>query len=132
MLSQRVHHGSVVALLVSATTALLATASASCGGGGGAAAEVSFAEQIQPLFDAKCISCHPSSYPYLDLRPGHAYRGLVGVPAATAPSYLRVLPGRPGLSYLLLAPEDPSRSGLLSPAERRLIAAWIRQGAKDN
>jgi hypothetical protein len=120
-------------MLVSAATALLAAATASCGGArGGPAVRVSFARQIQPLFDAKCISCHPSSYPYLDLRPGRAYGGLVGVPAATAPSYLRVLPGRPGLSYLLLAPEDTSRRGLLSPADRRLIAAWIRQGAKDN
>jgi hypothetical protein len=120
-------------MLASAATAVLAVAAASCGDGGrAAAARVSFARQIQPLFDAKCISCHPSSYPYLDLRPGHAYRGLVGVPAATAPSYLRVLPRRPDLSYLLLAPEDPSRSGLLSPGERRLIAAWIRQGARDN
>jgi hypothetical protein len=119
--------------LAAAATALLAAATASCGDAvRGPAARVSFSRQIQPLFDQKCISCHPSSYPYLDLRLGHAYRGLVGVPAATAPSYLRVLPGRPGLSYLLLAPEDPSRRGLLSPAERRLLAAWIRQGAEDN
>jgi hypothetical protein len=120
-------------MLASAAIGLLAVASVACAGGGRSpAARISFARQIQPLFDAKCISCHPASYPYLDLRPGHAYRGLVGVPAATAPSYERVLPYRPGLSYLLLAPEDPSRIGLLSPADRRLIAAWIRQGAKDN
>jgi hypothetical protein len=27
---------------------------------------------------------------------------------------------------------DPSRRHLLSPAERGLIARWIRQGAKDD
>jgi hypothetical protein len=120
-------------VLATAASSLLTVASVACGTSGrGPAERVSFARQIQPLFDAKCISCHPASYPYLDLRPGHAYRALVGVPAATAPSYERVLPNRPDLSYLLLAPEDPSRVGLLSPAERRLIAAWIRQGARDN
>jgi mono/diheme cytochrome c family protein len=93
---------------------------------------VSFRRQIQPIFDQTCASCHPGSYPYLDLRPGHAYRDLVGVPATTAPSYERVLPGRPDLSYLVIGPEDPSRRGLLTRHQRRLIAAWIRQGARDN
>jgi len=104
-----------------------------CGGGSHAApAAVSFTRQIQPIFDRKCASCHPASYPYLDLRAGHAYSALVGVPAATAPSYERVLPGRPALSYLLVGPEDPSRRDLLTHDERRLIAAWILQGARDN
>jgi uncharacterized membrane protein len=93
---------------------------------------VSFAGQIQPIFDEKCVSCHPTSYPYLDLRPGHAYGELVGAPAASAPSYERVLRRRPDLSYLLIAPEDPSRTGLLTRQERRLIAEWIHQGARDN
>ena len=104
----------------------------SCGGSGSGPAVVSFSRQIQPIFDQNCVSCHPASYPYLDLRPGHAYLQLVGVAAATAPSYERVLPGRPDLSYLLIGPEDPSRKGLLTAHDRRLLAAWIRQGAKDN
>jgi hypothetical protein len=120
-------------MVASVGTVLVAVAAPSCGGTGGAPdAPISFARQIQPVFDANCVSCHPSSYPYLDLRPGHAYRDLVGVPAATAPSYERVLPSRPDLSYLLIGPEDPSRRGLLTSADRRLIAAWIRQGARDN
>jgi hypothetical protein len=100
--------------------------------GGGAGEAVSFRADIQPIFDRKCVSCHPAAYPYLDLRPGRAYGQLVRVPAATAPSYERVVPGRPGLSYLLIHPPDPSRMTLLGRAERALIARWIRQGARDN
>jgi hypothetical protein len=93
---------------------------------------VSFEGEIQPLFDRKCTACHPVSYPYLDLRRGRSYDQLVRVSAATAPAFERVLPGRPELSYVLTHPPDPSLRDLLTPAERELIAAWIREGARDN
>jgi hypothetical protein len=104
----------------------------SCSGLSGSRAEVSFSRDIQPIFDRSCVSCHPASYPYLDLRPGRSYAELVGAPAATAPSYERVAPGKPTLSYLLIGPEDPSRRMLLTTRERRLIAEWIREGAPRN
>jgi hypothetical protein len=93
---------------------------------------VSFNGDVQPIFDRKCTACHPVSYPYLDLRRGRSYDELVGVLAATAPAFERVLPARPELSYLLTHPPDPSLDGLLTGAERRTIAAWIREGAADN
>jgi hypothetical protein len=95
-------------------------------------AAVSFRHQIQPLFDNKCAVCHPVSYPYLDLRRGRSYDQLVGAPSELDPAYELVLPGRPELSYLLIHPPDPSNRGLLTPADRRLIAQWIREGAHDN
>lgn len=103
-----------------------------CGGHGSAGATVSFRGQVQPIFDRTCVSCHPAAYPYLDLRRGRSYDQLVRVSARTAPSYERVVPGRPGLSYLLIHPPDPSRRHLLTRRDRGLIAAWIRQGARDN
>jgi hypothetical protein len=93
---------------------------------------VSFGADVQPIFDRKCTSCHPVSYPYLDLRRGRSYAELVRVSAATAPVFERVLPGRPELSYLLTHPPDPSLRDRLSAAERQMIAAWIREGAHDN
>ncbi|MEP6642107.1 MAG: hypothetical protein ABJB93_09400 [Gaiellales bacterium] len=93
---------------------------------------VSFHRDIQPIFDQSCVSCHPAAYPYLDLRPGHAYKQLVGVSPPNAPSYERVVPGRPKLSYLLIHPPDPSRLNLLSQSAGQLIARWILQGAKNN
>ena len=93
---------------------------------------VSFEREIQPLLDRKCTACHPVSYPYLDLRRGRSYDELVRVSAATAPAFERVLPGRPELSYVLTHPPDPSLRELLTPAERELIAVWIRAGAERN
>jgi hypothetical protein len=93
---------------------------------------VSFAGDIQPIFDRKCTTCHPVSYPYLDLRRGRSYDELVRASAATAPVFERVLPGRPELSYVLTHPPDPSLRDLLTPAERKRIAAWISEGARDN
>ena len=114
------------------TAATLLGAAACGGGGGGTAARVSFRHQIQPIFDRSCVTCHPVAYPYLDLRRGRSYAQLVRVSSRTAPSYERVVPGRPGLSYLLIHPPDPSRRHLLTRGERALIATWIRQGASDN
>jgi hypothetical protein len=93
---------------------------------------VSFTADVQPIFDRKCVACHPVSYPYLDLREGRSYDDLVRVTAATAPAFERVLPGRPELSYLLTHPPDPSLRDLLTPAERKTISAWIRAGARDD
>jgi hypothetical protein len=99
---------------------------------GGAARPVSYRADVQPIFDRSCTGCHPASYPYLDLRRGRSYAQLVGVPAATNPAFARVLPGRPDLSYLLLHPPDPSNAGLLTRADRRVIARWIAAGAPDD
>jgi hypothetical protein len=91
-----------------------------------------FSSDVQPIFDAKCTSCHPVSYPYLDLRRGHSYGDLVRVSAATRPAFERVLPGRPELSYLLIHPPDPSLRGLLGAEDRKTIAAWIQAGASND
>lgn len=91
-----------------------------------------FGADVQPIFDQKCVSCHPVAYPYLDLRRGHSYDDLVRVSAATKPAFERVLPGRPELSYLLTHPPDPSLRDLLTRDERGTIAAWIRAGARND
>jgi hypothetical protein len=93
---------------------------------------VSYAADVQPIFDRDCISCHPSAYPYLDLRAGRSWSQLVRVTAATDLAFERVLPGRPELSYLITHNPDPSNAMLLTPGDRDLIARWIRAGAPDN
>ena len=105
-----------------------ALAAAGCGDRPG----VSFDGEVQAIFDRKCTSCHPVSYPYLDLRRGRSYEKIVRVSARTRPAFERVLPGRPELSYLLTHPPDPSLAGLLTDEELELIARWIEEGAKNN
>ena len=94
--------------------------------------DISYARDVQPIFDRSCVSCHPSAYPYLDLRPGRSWSQLVGVPAATDPAFERVLRGRPELSYLITHAPDPSNALLLTTRDRDVIAGWIRAGAPDN
>lgn len=91
-----------------------------------------FSRDVQPIFDRKCVACHPVSYPYLDLRRDHSYAQLYRVSAATNPAFERVIPGKPELSYLLIHPPDPSNRGLLTREDRRTIADWIRAGARDD
>ena len=96
---------------------------------GGHDPRVSFARDVQPILTTKCATCHPGSFPYLDLRPGKAYDAMVRVPAETNPAFEIVLPGRPELSYLLTHHPDPSNARLLTAAERSRIAEWIADGA---
>ncbi len=112
----------VTAAAVSATSAVLARGEP----------PPRFGADVQPIFDGKCVSCHPVSYPYLDLRSGRSYDDLVRVSSATKPAFARVLPGRPELSYLLIHPPDPSLRGLLTSDERTTIADWIRAGARND
>jgi len=129
MRHERLHHRPlaviVVALLAGAAVAVGLAARPSSGA-------VSYRRDVQPLFDAKCISCHPVAYPYLDLRSGRSYRQLVGVVSPLSPAFERVLPGRPDLSYLLTHLPDPSRRHLLTRQDHALLARWISSGAKDN
>jgi uncharacterized membrane protein len=107
-------------------------AAALVAGGCSGSDPVSFGEDVQPIFDRKCTSCHPVSYPYLDLRRGRSHEQLVRVSARTRPAFERVVPGRSELSYLLTHPPDPSLAGLLTDDERELIARWIDEGARDD
>ncbi len=91
-----------------------------------------FGADVQPIFDAKCIACHPVAYPYLDLRRGRSYGDLVRVSAATRPAFERVVPGRPDVSYLLTHPPDPSLRGVLTKDDRATITAWIKAGARND
>ncbi len=101
---------------------------AGCGG----TSSVSFSRDVQPIFDGKCTSCHPVSYPQLDLRRDRSYAQLVRVPAQTNLAFQRVLPGRPELSFLLTHPPDPLLVNLMSAEDRATISAWITEGANDN
>lgn len=107
----------------------VAALAAGCGGG---SQGVSFSDDIQPIFDGKCVVCHPTSYEYLDLRPGRSYDDLVRISSALQPAVERVLPGRPELSYLLTHVPDPSRERLLTARDRDTIERWIEEGAPRN
>lgn len=103
-------------------------------------AVVSFAAEIQPIFDANCVGCHGAGGSGgLDLRASATPGSLVNV-AASGYAGSRVVPGDPHVSVLYLKVEGDASTGArmpfggaaLSPAQRTLIHDWIEQGALDN
>ena len=99
--------------------------------------EVSFANDVQPIFDRSCISCHPSSG-NLDLTSGNSYSQLVNV-AASGYSGKRVIPGDAENSILYKKIDGSEVYGSnmplgssLSDVEIETIEQWIEEGAKNN
>jgi mono/diheme cytochrome c family protein len=82
---------------------------------------VSFAGDIQPIFNNKCASCHISRAPVLT--PGFAYNALING------SYINI--STPEASPLIVK-TDAGHAGGITPSERALIVKWITDGALNN
>jgi hypothetical protein len=111
-----------------------------------AASQVSFSQQIQPIFNnSGCVGCHGGSGG-LFLIQGQSYSNLVNVNAqAGCTTKKRVLPGNPDESVLYIrvssnTPDTqcgpnsrmPQGSPRLPQASIDLIRDWILQGAQNN
>jgi hypothetical protein len=109
---------------------------------------VSFASQLQPIFNASCTNelCHGATDPQagLNLTAAAAYGGLVGV-ASSEPmcaQYARVQPGQPDASVLVFklagtgacftGSRMPKVGSVLSPTQIQLFRDWIANGAPNN
>jgi hypothetical protein len=109
---------------------------------------VSFANDIQPIFDARCVECHTDES-FLPLTAGSSRANLVDQPTTpscmkTAPDSVRVVAFDPQSSMLWLKTRPDDRRcnnpmpfgtdglGVIAPDEFALIEAWIAQGAQDN
>jgi hypothetical protein len=104
---------------------------------------VSFASQVQPIFNGSCTSnCHGGNRPAggLSLASGAAYAELINV-TSSCKGRKQVAPGSPDASYIInkLTGVDmcagsvmPKMGGELSPAQIDLIRGWICQGAPNN
>jgi hypothetical protein len=115
--------------------------------GGSAATSVSFSQDIQPIFDARCTGCHATSgtASFLPLTSGSAYDNLVGASSTrtgTPPAGVLVVAGSSSESVLY---QRVSGDGLpggestmpisgagLDDAQLALIRTWIDEGAADN
>lgn len=107
---------------------------------------LTFAQDIEPIFNASCASCHGGgdALAGVDLDSAEGVQATtLGVTAEGWPEWKRIVPGRPGESYLLYkiigderiagAPMprafDDAAPTQLHPAEQQLIADWIAGGA---
>ena len=119
------------ATLLSAAGASLATLTAASPVTVAPTPGVSFALDIQPIFDANCNSffCHATGgIGAMSLEPGLAYANTIGL----------VNPGNAATSYFIsrltgaFPPRMPLNAQPLSAASLDLIKAWIDAGALDN
>ena len=100
---------------------------------------VSFADDIQPIFDVNCVFCHgDGGNAGLDLRSGSSHANLVGVTATESP-LSRIEPGEPLNSWLYLKITGQQNVGTMMPPTGSLAAdlmdlvrTWIEEGALDN
>ena len=90
--------------------------------------EISYSEDIQPLWDRDCVRCHPPDPP--NLTPGLSYDALINggyvIPGDSRNSVLyKSFFGTDGVS------EMPPPSGW-NINDANLVAKWIDDGAQDN
>lgn len=103
-----------------------------------------YVAEIAPVLAANCATCHLTGQEAgnVVLVPAKAIESLVGVPSVQAPGLMRVVPGDPDASYLVMKLEGShiASGGTGSqmpfgapPLPRTSIAKirqWITEGAK--
>jgi hypothetical protein len=114
--------------------------------GAAEAAPISFSQQVVPVLRTRCATCHLTGTEAgkISLVPAKARANLVNVKSSDAPKLTRVVPGKPGQSYLMKKLEGthiaaggkgarmPFGTPPLPPAQVDLIRRWIAEGAKAN
>lgn len=100
---------------------------------------ISFANQVQPIFNARCTGCHGSTSPVLT--SGSSYTSLVNKASLGCPTTKYVVPSSPSTSFLLTKLAGGTLSGCSggtghvgrwTSAEQSIVSSWISQGAKNN
>jgi len=84
--------------------------------------DVSYSQDVQPIFDTKCIRCHSGTTPP-DLRSGSSYKTL------TEGGYV-ALPAEDSKLYKAIT--DNLHVSETNQDEKSIIFSWILQGAEDN
>jgi hypothetical protein len=104
--------------------------------GPGDPATVSFARDVLPILERRCVKCHGGERPEggIRLEEGLSLRTWADVMAGSTWGTV-VEPGDPAASYLLELVQDgdmPNKEPRLLPRELRLLLRWIAAGAPDN
>lgn len=91
------------------------------------APQVSFAQEIQPIFTANCVSCHTTGKQRPDLSEGNAFNSL------NSSRYIN--DSNPAESLIYQHPHPDSnthKQKKYTAAQAQLVLTWITQGAKNN
>jgi len=112
-------------------------------GNGGVPDDPSFADDVQPIFNANCTSqfCHGAAESAgLKLTSGDSYAELVDVTSTSEPPTKRVLANDAENSYIVIKLEGrqtvgvrmPSGAAALSDDDIQTIRNWVDSGAEEN
>jgi hypothetical protein len=104
---------------------------------------VSFKKDLEPILSKTCArpSCHGAAKSAgMQLSEGAAYENLVKIKSTEVPRYMRVDPGIPDSSYIVMKLEGRQAVGRrmpligkpLSEKEIKSIRDWIASGAKND
>lgn len=99
------------------------------GGGGNGEETVSFASDIVPIFEAKCVACHKpgGSKPNPDLTAANAYSSIANA------KYINVdSPSESHLYVHIYSNTSAHTQKKFTAAEAQLVLTWITEGAKNN
>jgi|SRR5450631_1264400 hypothetical protein len=112
--------------------------------GAGCTRQVSFKNDIFPIFQERCMVCHAPGAPgclvsgfslatYDSLMKGTKYGAMI-VPGSSLDSNLmRLVKHEADPSIAMPRSQTPGKpSGWLQPQQINLISTWINQGAKNN
>jgi mono/diheme cytochrome c family protein len=103
------------------------------------AGAVSYAKDIQPIFDRECASCHTgdgegllasgfNTGSYEEVMKGTRYGSMIEPGDPLSSSLYRLVSGREVHPSIRM----PKGDGMLPESDIELIETWIRQGAQDN
>ena len=124
----------------SAPTATPSTSAggAAAGSSGATGQQVSFKNDVQPLFQARCSACHIAAQSGgLNLA---GYQGLIKGGSVVPGSVVKAGDPQGSVLYQIISPSGPYPGGQRMPfggpyldnTQIQTISNWIKQGAKDN
>ena len=87
--------------------------------------QVSFQNDVQPLFTSKCIGCHGTGKNQPTLQEGSSYNSL------TQGGYVNTAKPEQSRIYVQITTNAGHKS-ILNDLQKQTILAWIKQGAKNN
>ncbi|OQX78890.1 MAG: hypothetical protein B6D61_04540 [Bacteroidetes bacterium 4484_249] len=86
---------------------------------------VSYANDIQPIFDEDCINCHSSGGDFPDLTSANAYTQIINN------GLVNLTNAEESIIYYYPGSEDHDWTGY-STEDGNLILNWIKEGAQNN
>lgn len=85
---------------------------------------VSFAQQIDPIFQDKCVACHATTKPVLT--EGDSYDNLING------NYIDTENPESSDLYVKVNEGHPNANSALNATELALLLKWIEEGAENN